>query len=239
MPSPFFITIRLFVASALLMSPIGCLCDVDDKTEAFCLEALEVIPETVPMPELIRVLSGYEVFDWQDENEEWLQRVGQGVLDEANKEPIKARRINEVGNQVENLVLKVIEDMGGSANRPKAASGKIKAAGYPDLWVEGPGFGAYLELKTFSAHTKASSQRTFYVSPSDDFKVTRDAYHLLLGFSTRKVAEDEYVLEDFYWVDLYHLNCRVKIEFNASNKDLYPVGGDMKIVSSEGEGDDN
>ena len=66
-----------------------------------------------------------------------------------------------------------------------------------------------------------SSQRTFYVSPSQDFKVTRDAYHLLLAFSTEEVEEGLYSLTGFKLLDLYGIECNLKLEFNASNKDLY------------------
>jgi len=206
-----------------------------ERKEAFHMGALSEFPDEIPLPELIHELSGYEVFDWEGSARDWLVTVGERVLEEANREPISARRVNEVGNRVENLVLKVMEELGGDCRRPSGPSGRVKAAGYPDLWMESEGLDAYVELKTFSAHTQRSSQRTFYVSPSDDFKVTRNAYHLLLAFSTRKVGENLYELVDFYWVDLYHLNCRVKVEFNASNRDMYQEEGDMVIASSKEE----
>jgi hypothetical protein len=88
----------------------------------------------------------------------------------------------------------------------------------------------YLEIKTYSPKTENSSQRTFYISPSEDFKVSRDGYHLLLAFSTEEIEEGVYSLSGFKLLDLFSLECQLKLEFNASNKDLYNSDAGLIVV---------
>ena len=95
--------------------------------------------------------------------------------------PISAARPNEVGNQLEEVVGAAIEEMGWQVDRPAGPSGHRRSAGYPDLEFMAGGHAFYLEVKAFSPETERSTQRTFYLSPSEDFKVTRDAFHLLLA----------------------------------------------------------
>ena len=185
----------------------------------------------IALPKLISILSGNEVFDWNEELAPLFKQVAQDVLDQVEENPIRAERINEVGNTVELYVLKALENAGLDAGRPTPPSGRKKTAGYPDLFAAHKEDYFYIEIKTYSQKTINSGQRTFYVSPSDDFKVTRDGYHLLLAFSTDEIDEGVYSLTGFKLLDLYGLDCNLKLEFNASNKDLY--GSDSGLIVLE------
>ena len=67
--------------------------------------------------------------------------------------------------------------------------------------------------------------RSFYLSPSSDFKVTANARHLLLAFemvATPTTGKNSnYCAQAFKLIDLHDLQCDVKYEFNSDNKRLY------------------
>jgi hypothetical protein len=62
--------------------------------------------------------------------------------------------------------------------------------------------------------------RSFYLSPAEDPKVSRDVYHLLVGFEIERDS-NLYVPVRFGLVDLYGLDCDMKAEFNSDNRRLY------------------
>lgn len=97
--------------------------------------------------------------------------------------PIRRPRPNEVGNDVEGFVMNALPRAGLTAARPTSKSGAGKATGYPDILVKDQHNRAtYLECKSFGPGTADTSMRSFYLSPSDSFKVCLDARHLLLAF---------------------------------------------------------
>jgi len=51
------------------------------------------------------MISGFEVYDWDESEAPLFQAVAKRVLDHVGKEPIQVNRINEVGNPLELLVL--------------------------------------------------------------------------------------------------------------------------------------
>jgi hypothetical protein len=68
------------------------------------------------------------------------------------------------------------------------------------------------------------SFRTFYFSPSDDPKITKDAFHLLMSFeldTAERKGEKAFIPISWQIYTLDKLLIQVKHEFNASNKDLY------------------
>lgn len=71
-----------------------------------------------------------------------------------------------------------------------------------------------------------TTMRSFYLSPSESFKVSYSARHLLLAFGmsaeTVPGSQDSlYRPRSFKLIDLYDLLCDVKYEFNSDNKRLY------------------
>ena len=183
----------------------------------------------IQLPKLIDLVSGHQVYDWEEALAPTFKQVAETVLAEVQSNPIRAERINEVGNAVELYVLAALEKAGLESGRPTPPSGRKKTAGYPDLYASRGDDYFYIEIKTYSPKTENSSQRTFYISPSDDFKVTRDAYHLLLAFSTEEIEAGVYSLSGFKLLDLFELECRLKLEFNASNKALYSPGAGLIV----------
>jgi hypothetical protein len=134
--------------------------------------------------------------------------------------PIIRPRPNEVGNDMEPFVRDALNAHGFSARAPRTRSGGGKSTGYPDLDVSWQGTEFYLEIKTYAAKNKVTTQRSFYLSPADDPKVTRDSIHLAVGFEIDRQA-NSYWPVGFELVDLYDLPCDLKQEYNSDNKRLY------------------
>lgn len=151
--------------------------------------------------------------------------------------PIVRNRPNEVGNDVEPFVRRCAMDNGLRVERPVSRNGISKTTGYPDLLVHDEASGpAYIECKTYAYGTSLTSMRSFYLSPSDEFKVCVDARHILMAFGVvrRQIPgsiNSAYTLSSFKLVDLYNLSCDVKYEFNSDNRRLY--GSDMILAEGD------
>lgn len=186
----------------------------------------------VPLPVIVEALSGHHVLSWAGESRERLTAVANDVLAAVNAADLTAARVNEAGNAVEAHVQAALAARGFRAGRPAGPSGRAHAAGYPDLEAiasEG-GDAFYIEVKTYHASTEDSTQRTFYLSPSADFKVTRDAFHLLIAVQLENVGDDVYRAASVRWLDLSRLRCDLKHEFNASNRDMYHPDSGLIVI---------
>ncbi|MDB4754367.1 hypothetical protein OAF84_03715 [Akkermansiaceae bacterium] len=134
------------------------------------------------------------------------------------------RRINEVSALFENALksgLDALPDF--SCQIPPTSTGKQQRSGYPDLRVEHlpTQTVAYLDPKLFQHDSQQSSLRTFYYeATSESSKVTEDALHLLLGFP-HDGNNGQWKFGKAKLVDLSGLSLKLKVEFSASNKDLY------------------
>ena len=87
----------------------------------------------VPLPVVIKALSGHTVVPWREQQRDALERIARAVRDSINRGGITSARINEAGNVVENHVSAALVAHGFTAHRPVAPSGRARAAGYPDL----------------------------------------------------------------------------------------------------------
>lgn len=201
-----------------------------EETLAQVLKPVKGIPFSV----VIKSLAEHQVIpiDPTDKNDasliELLSRasVKAGRLVASN--PICRPRPNEVGNDMEPFLMKGIASVGLKCARPLTKSGAGRSTGYPDLLIyderERP---TYIECKIYSRDTAATAQRSFYLSPSKDFKVTEDARHLVIGFEM--VANElgdgsrnsAYRPVSYKIIDLHDLSCDVKYEFNSDNSRLY------------------
>ena len=117
-------------------------------------------------------------------------------------------RFNECGNDME-CVLK-------ESSKDKLC-GLNQSAGYPDLINDKKGY--YLECKFANADKINTSFRSFYLSTLT--KITKSQAHILVCFKHRNgklSKDDEPVIQD-----LYDLELTLKVEWNASNKDVYPT----------------
>ena len=103
---------------------------------------------------------------------------------------MESNRVNEVGNKIEPFVKNALISMGVEADTPKTKDGKKKSTGYPDLeFRDKNGKWHYLECKTYNAKNVDTTQRSFYFSPSEGFKVIRDSFHFVISFEIVKEKE--------------------------------------------------
>ncbi len=180
----------------------------------------------IPFEIVIRSLYGVAVlpFDLGEEaNKTLLDQVAQAARNTCQAiraKPIKRARPNEVGNDIEKPLISALVAQGLHAAAPKTKKGRGKSTGYPDIKIETGGVPLYLEVKTYAAKNHDTTQRSFYVSPSDDPKVTEAGYHLAVGFEIER-AGDLYKPVAFKVIDLYGLKCDMKSEFNSDNRRLY------------------
>jgi hypothetical protein len=158
--------------------------------------------------------------------------------EEIKRTPIRRARPNEVGRDFEEYVMSALREVGLHPARPTSAHGQGKATGYPDrvFWdtMDRP---TYLQCKSFAEEGRPSTLRSFYLTPSDSFKVSLDARHLLLAYGMEKEATEDGSGDSFYrprsykLVDLYDLFCDIKHEFNSDNQRLYAKG----LIRLQGE----
>ena len=135
------------------------------------------------------------------------------------------RRINEVSRHFEDaLRLDLDATEGLSCDIPTTREGKQQRSGYPDLRVldEASGDVFYLDPKLVENDSWDSSFRTFYFEPkSDNLKINDDAVHLLVGIG-HDGKSGEWSFDSWKVIDLSRITLRLKPEFQASNRDLYP-----------------
>lgn len=183
----------------------------------------------IPFKEVIEATTHHRILDFDTNNPahvELRQKILRAATlagERARKEGLDAARANEAGNHIEPFVRTALREAGLEARVPVNTAGDAQATGYPDIEITGP-IPAYLELKTYNATTANTTQRTFYYSPSEKPKVTRDALHLLLAFQLEKIERDgKTVFAPVHWklITLENLQVDLKFEFNQSNRGLY------------------
>jgi hypothetical protein len=220
---------------------------VDDKQRAEILEAalaqlLQPL-KNIPFTTVVRALAEHSILkmDLADPHDaDLLKKLTQIAAicgERLRANPIKRPRPNEVGNDVEPYVIAAAKQAGLTCARPVTKSGALKSTGYPDILItDQPGRKTYLECKIFSADTAGTTQRSFYLSPSDDFKVCHDARLLLMAFEmvatpVEGSQNSSYSAVAFKLIDLHDLLCDVKYEFNSDNRRLYAAG--MVLASGQ------
>lgn len=185
----------------------------------------------IPFPIAIKALTGFKVLTFDpslNPNKELLELLSKAAQlggQKAFSEGIFTARPNEAGNHIEPFVVEALKRVGLKAGKPISKSGKKKAAGYPDIQIEERnGRIVYLDCKTYNTLTKDQSFRTFYFSPSEDPKITRDAFHLLMSFeldTAERKGRKAFIPISWQIYTLDKLLIQVKHEFNASNRELY------------------
>lgn len=201
------------------------------KLEAVIKQMLTPL-KSIPFGLVIESLSGYKVIPFDKTNPqdptvlEKLMRVAQLSGESVNKKGIRRRRPNEVGNDIEPYVKQALNSLGYSAKTPGTKTGKDKSMGYPDLeFIDEFGRTQYLECKTYNRKNKSTKQRSFYLSPSDDFKITRDAHHFVMSFEIfvagRAGNDNIYNCASWKILSIENLEVDVKYEFNSDNARLY------------------
>lgn len=195
----------------------------------------------LPFKAIIEGTTGHRILDF-DTNHPAHRELRAKILraaalagERARKEGLFAVRANEAGNRLEGLVKAALREIGLPARTPVTVGGGALAAGYPDLEISGP-VPCYLELKTFSAQTANTTQRSFYFSPSAAPKVTRDALHLLLAYELEKTERDgRPAFAPVRWklISLENLEVNLKFEFNQSNRGLYGLEAAKSLLGED------
>jgi len=143
-----------------------------------------------------------------------------------------------VGNDIENYVRNALNSVGLKADVPVGPSGHKKATGYPDIlfWYNGNPY--YLECKTYNIENIGTTQRSFYFSPSDEFKVIYEAPYFILSFEIYVAGEKGnkhiYKCKHYKILSIESLLLDVKYEFNSDNKRMYS-GKDGTSILAEGK----
>lgn len=198
----------------------------------------------IPFNLVIEAISNKKVIPFDFSNQEHknvLELLKKSALDagkEINKKGIVRNRSNEVGNDIEKFVKKSLNKFGLNADTPTTSSGNKKSTGYPDIifWYKNKPY--YLECKTYNIKNLDTTQRSFYLSPSDEFKVIYDTVHFLISFEIyiagKKDNKNIYKCRHFKILSIEHLSVDVKHEFNSDNKRLYS-GKDGTVILAEGD----
>ncbi len=198
----------------------------------------------IPFNIVIEAMTGKKVISFDFKNSEHqkvldlLKQTAMIAGKEINKTGILRPRPNEVGNDIEPYVRNALKSLGLIVDIPTTPKGNKKAMGYPDIlfWVNKNPY--YLECKTYNIKNIATTQRSFYFSPSNEFKVIYDAPHFILTFEIYVSGEKEknhiYKCKHYKILSIESLSLDVKYEFNSDNKRMYS-GIDGTNILCEGE----
>ncbi len=210
------------------------------KLEAVIKQMLTPLKK-VPFNLVIEGLSDCKIipFDKKNKNDvDLLKKIIQAANlagKEINKKGVLRQRPNEVGNDIELFVKRALTRVGYKADTPKTNSGGKKSTGYPDIeFTDEFARVNYLECKTFNIENISTTQRSFYLSPSDEFKITKNAHHFVLSFEiyVEKNTPKNKLFKCKSWklLSVENLDVDVKYEFNADNARLYT----KKLIIAEG-----
>lgn len=210
------------------------------KLEAVIKQMLQPL-KGIPFGVVIEGISGYRVIPFDKQNQQdvkvlqILSEVAALAGNAVNKKGILRPRPNEVGNDIEPFVKEALNFVGYAARIPATRAGNQKAAGYPDIeFTDEFGRANYLECKTFNIENVSTTQRSFYLSPSENFKVTRDAHHYVMSFEISETGRvgnrNVYKCASWKILSIENLEVDVKYEFNSDNARLYA----KELILAEG-----
>lgn len=196
----------------------------------------------IPLNLVIESISQHKIipFDKNNRNDKIilkkLQKVAKIAGKKVNTKGILQSRPNEVGNNIEPFIKNALNKIGYIADIPTAKNGKKKSTGYPDIeFIDEFENINYLECKTYNIRNISTTQRSFYLSPSVNFKITKDAHHFVISFEIfivgKKGKLNIYKCKSWKILSIEKLEVDVKYEFNSDNKRLYS----KKIILAEGK----
>lgn len=180
-------------------------------------------------------------FDFKDaDHQRVLDLLKRGALKAGlaiNRTGILRPRPNEVGNDIEAYVKSALNSLGFNADTPTGPKGRKKSTGYPDIlfWFDKNPY--YLECKTYNIEIMDTTFRSFYFSPSEEFKVIHDAPHFILSFEVYVAGEQGpkhiYKCRHYKILSIESLSLDVKYEFNSDNKRMYSGRNGTVILAEE------
>ena len=191
----------------------------------------------IPLKLVLEAISGKKVipFDKADKRHQRLldklKKAAQLSCQNINAAGgIMSARVNEVGNKVETPIKEALQQIGfKDADVPLNKKGVKQATGYPDLGFSFGDLYVYVECKTFNKKTVGTTQRSFYLSPTEGFKVTKDAIHIVISLeiewekniTIEKQNFSVYLAKAWKVVQIENIDVDVKREFNSDNKRMY------------------
>lgn len=189
--------------------------------------------KNVPFFVIIKGISDKEVLQYDETGKAGLVKAARAAATKINAAGITSARPNEVGNYIEPYVIDALNKNGFTAAKPSTPAKGVKSAGYPDIYAVHSGKSFYIECKTYAEKNVATTQRSFYLSPSTDFKVTRDAFHLVFAYSIKPVGTGLYKTDGFRILDIRSLLCDLKYEFQSDNRRLYSTDKGSILIYRE------
>jgi len=174
-----------------------------------------------PFKEVIKNIENKEVLQfYNDELLQILRDVCKNTIEPVNNITFSGRP-NEFGNIVANLFGVECKKLGLDYQKPSDNNGRLKENGYPDglLFYKQKYF--YVELKTCEESKQNQTLRTFFYSPSSTSKILYNACHILICFLTFKKHHALLLNGQFHIVDMFDKDVKLKLEYNANNKELY------------------
>ena len=217
--------------------------DYTKKLENVIKQMLQPL-KNVPFNIVIEAMTGKKVisFDFtRSDHQDVLEFLKQSALKtgkDINKTGILRQRSNEVGNDIEPYVRGSLNLLELNADIPTGPSKRKKAMGYPDIifWYKDNPY--YLECKTYNIKNIETTQRSFYFSPSDEFKIIYDAPHFIISFEIYVAGEKGnkhiYKCKHYKILSIESLSLDVKYEFNSDNKRMYSgKGGTIVLAGGE------
>ena len=187
----------------------------------------------LPFKLVIKSICGHDVIRFDENNhnhKNLLDKINAAIImccEEVNETGIIHSRANEVGNKIEPYLKNALSKIEGfTADTPTNTSGKRISVGYPDIQLNYGNSTCYIECKTYNIKSIDSPMRSFYLSPSEDFKITKTGIHFIVSFQMideGKVDDgnSKYIVESWKILDAHNLKCDVKYEFNSDNKRMY------------------
>jgi hypothetical protein len=212
----------------------------NDDVEEILAEAVRAyrrLPGKIRVSDAIEAVTGQKVIPLasDEEDKNLLRRISQAaslLIERSAGDFIRTSRLNELGNAIEEPLLRACCDVGLNATWPSRRDGSGGRTGYPDIAIDIRGDRpTYLEAKVIGAGSEGSSFRSFYLSPSENPKVCVDARHLLVAFVHKRRGSgddglERYSLISYKIVDMARVVGKIKFEYQSSNKDMY-LGGSV------------
>jgi|GEM_PF-107517 len=214
-----------------------------NTTSAAALAELTKPAKRIPFKEIIVATTQHRILDFDTNNpahvvlHHKLTAAAAAAAATARQAGLISLRANEAGNHMESFVKAALTEAGLQPQTPRTTTAGARSTGYPDIEILGDP-PCYLELKTYSASTANTTQRSFYYSPSENPKVTRDALHLLLAYQLERTERDgQTAFIPVHWklITLQDLAVDLKFEFNQSNRGLYGKEAGQALLGEAGK----
>lgn len=192
--------------------------------------AAELPSGAAPFWQVIAETTGQKVIALDSASEPVLDAIAEAAdatvekLNRPSSPVVGLRRINEASRHFEDSLRELLAAQPDlRCDIPLTREGKAQRSGYPDLIITHVPSGRtyYLDPKLYEASSRASSLRALYYTPRvETSKILRSAHHLLIGFS-HDGKDGAWTFQSWDLVDLSQTDLKLKMEYNASNKELY------------------